>query len=111
MSFMFIIFILYTYTITFDDVLVFRRGMASVSVSRYFTQVSYGSHNFGLVTTLDSTTDRMDHQRRVDRLHHEGLWEQKTKNKTATTNNNRTSNGKLSVITQSNCFLKYWKIM
>ena len=39
------------YAITFD-VLVFRRGIVSVSVSRYFRQVSYRSSNFGIVTTL-----------------------------------------------------------
>ena len=40
------------YAITFDDVLVIRRGIVSVSVSRYFRQVSYRSHSFGIVTTL-----------------------------------------------------------
>ena len=36
------------YDITFDDVLVFHRGIVSASVSRYFRQVSYQSQNFVL---------------------------------------------------------------
>ena len=46
------------YSITFDDVLVFCRGIVSLLVLRYFRQVLYRSHNFGIVTTLACTQSK-----------------------------------------------------
>ena len=45
------------YAITFDDVLVFCCGIVSVSVSRYYRQVSYRSHNYGIYRNTGAIQD------------------------------------------------------